>query len=291
MEPHDAKRAASDQRHAATREGTSSESRIVPEDIKACVWMDAGLLTWWLCDRELQCAGCPLDAALRHTSPERVESRSRQPLERTPSPGSAPEATPTDPHAWMVLVERAMPPLDARALYAPSHVWVRDDDDDTVRLGLDAFASWVVGRLRCVVLLPAGMRINRGEPCGWLDQPGGTLTVTSPVSGDIVECNTSLIARGACTLDDPFGVDWLLRIRPWRLRTETRSLMAASQFEAVVDEHALAWRRLLRRAVRAGTERAGPTLADGGRAIAGLDELLGARRHHRIAAGYLRTSH
>jgi len=33
-----------------------------------CVWMDAGVLTYRLCDRDFDCAHCPLNAALRGTA-------------------------------------------------------------------------------------------------------------------------------------------------------------------------------------------------------------------------------
>lgn len=32
---------------------------------QACVWMSAGLLRFWLCDRAFNCDDCPLDRALR----------------------------------------------------------------------------------------------------------------------------------------------------------------------------------------------------------------------------------
>ena len=31
----------------------------------ACVWMRAGVIRFWLCDRDFDCEHCPLDAALR----------------------------------------------------------------------------------------------------------------------------------------------------------------------------------------------------------------------------------
>lgn len=34
----------------------------------ACVWMRAGVIRFWLCDRDFDCEHCPLDAALRSRS-------------------------------------------------------------------------------------------------------------------------------------------------------------------------------------------------------------------------------
>lgn len=44
---------------------------------RTCVWMDAGVLTFKLCDRDFDCEHCPLDAALHGTSPA-PSARERQ---------------------------------------------------------------------------------------------------------------------------------------------------------------------------------------------------------------------
>lgn len=252
---------------------------VVPRGLTPCVWMEAGVLTLWMCDRDLQCSTCPLDAALHR--PHHITNPHRQ---------APPPAAPKRRLPWSRLIDRELASLDTHAQYAPTHTWVREEGDGLVRVGLDAFAAWVVGRLRGLVLVRAGMRVTRGDPFAWLDQAGGTLTVTSPVSGDVVQSNDTLTLRGELELDDPFESNWLLLLRPSRLRTEMRWLVRAPQFGPMVARDTRAWRRLLCKAVRAGSARAGSTLADGGCAVSDLDELLGARRHNRIASRFLRAS-
>lgn len=63
---------------------------------QACVWMSAGVLRFWLCDRGFDCDRCPLDAALRRVrrpvvaaSTTAAGSRLEQDLPRVPGiPGS-----------------------------------------------------------------------------------------------------------------------------------------------------------------------------------------------------------
>jgi hypothetical protein len=43
---------------------------------QACVWMEAGVLRYWLCNHDFDCDNCPLDAALRGVplaSPQRAK--------------------------------------------------------------------------------------------------------------------------------------------------------------------------------------------------------------------------
>ena len=249
---------------------------VVPGDRTPCVWMGAGVLTWWICDRDLECSECPLDAALRRTSCESLSS--------------ATFATTDSPRTRVEVVEREIEALDTRARYARTHVWVRREARQAVRLGLDAFAAWVIGHVRCVVLVPPGSRVARGEPCAWLDQPGGTLTIRSPISGDVIATNTTLSQRGDTELRDVFGSDWLLVLRPCRLRIESHQLAGANEFARRVAENVRVWRRVLRKAMQAGSTCTRSSLPDGGVAVADLDALLGPQRHTRIAAGFLRGS-
>jgi hypothetical protein len=53
----------------------------------ACVWMRAGVIRFWLCDRDFDCENCPLDAALR--APRASGSHDPTPLGR-PSPNPLP---------------------------------------------------------------------------------------------------------------------------------------------------------------------------------------------------------
>ena len=186
------------------------------------------------------------------------------------------------------LFQRRFRKLDDYTLYARSHLWLRQERDGLVRLGLDPLAAWVVGRLRCVVLLPSGMRMRRGDPCAWLDQVGGTLTIRSPLSGQVVEPNEAMVQRGEFEMHDPMGCEWLLLVRPWKLDADTRESFRAADFQAIFDEHVRAWKHTLHRARSPEASNLGPTLQDGGHAVATLDDLLGPSRHHRVAARLLR---
>lgn len=42
---------------------------VVFPNAQTCVWMEAGVISFWLCNREYDCEHCPLDAALRGGSP------------------------------------------------------------------------------------------------------------------------------------------------------------------------------------------------------------------------------
>ena len=39
---------------------------LIPEREKECIWMNAGLLFYKLCDRDYRCEKCPFDQAMRN---------------------------------------------------------------------------------------------------------------------------------------------------------------------------------------------------------------------------------
>ena len=145
-----------------------------------------------------------------------------------------------------------------------------------------------MGRLRCIVLPTLGTRVQRGHPCAWLDQQGGTLTLLAPMTGIVTERNAGFTARAGFELRDPQRADWLLCLRPLRSRAEWDSLLPAADFAPRMQADFAEWRRTLEREV-AGFAPAGVgrTAADGGIRVRDLASLLGDPRVHQLAAFFL----
>ncbi|MEN8151646.1 MAG: hypothetical protein ABFS86_17655 [Planctomycetota bacterium] len=58
---------------------TSAGSQpIIPIGEVPCVWMAAGVLTFRLCDRDLECGDCPLDRAIRNEPQPETTTRSSE---------------------------------------------------------------------------------------------------------------------------------------------------------------------------------------------------------------------
>ena len=72
---------------------------VIPQGEVPCVWMTACVLSFRLCDRDLECADCPLDLALRNAP--------------MPTPSADEIAGPPDPR------------VPQRVFLHPGHMWVR----------------------------------------------------------------------------------------------------------------------------------------------------------------------
>ena len=274
------------------REAGMQRARVVPEGETPCIWMLAGVLSCWICDLQLDCERCPLDAALRHETRRVLQPPVDAVLDRAANaqPASAAPEDSSREQGVQDLEMRDLPALDPDALYSRGHLWVRFEAEGRARVGLDAFAARIVGRLRCVVLPLVGSRLQRGRPCTWLDQPGGTLTLLAPLSGLVLECNEKLARGSNFELHDSMASAWLFVLQPHRPRTEALALLHAEDFSAIVQRDLESWHQALVRTLDVVTASGGETLADGGLLVRSAIEVLGAGGMHRLAARTLRPS-
>lgn len=216
-----------------------------------CIWMSAGLLSYKLCDRDLDCEYCPLDAALRG------------PTMKAPR------------RASLVSVSDVTESFPDDQLYLPGHSWLhRHDpsDERLVRFGLDAFAATIIGQC-CQVTGPVvGLEKKPGEDLCEIDMGLGVLPVSAPVAASVVAKNKALENDPSQLLTDPFGDGWIADLRIH----DPAQLCNLSTARRAREQTRLDLRRFRRRValqLLADTEGIGPCLPDGGE-LADLRQIL-----------------
>jgi glycine cleavage system H protein len=217
--------------------------------------MSAGLLTYKLCDRNMQCENCPLDAALRG------HGRPCQPAPRT-------NGTPV--HAPVTF------PGDRR--YTAQHSWLKPlvGQDGCVRLGLDAFAASLLPAPSAIHWFDSPLR-RSSEFCE-IDFDDVSLTLSlSSVRGRVVSFNDALELEPTSLLRDPYDEGWLAEIALDPVEQLDELLDAAkAREEARLD--ARHFRRRIAHYLLADDDRFAPTPIDEGRLLTDLRELLGGSR-------------
>ena len=108
--------------------------------------------------------------------------------------------------------------LDPKTLlYAASHEWVHVDDSPTgekmATVGLSDFAMKALTDLVHLELPPSGRKVTAGKPLGEVESVKAVSDLYSPVDGEVVEANTSLIDNLDALMQDPYGAGWLVKIR------------------------------------------------------------------------------
>ncbi len=240
----------------------SKKHHIVPPDELCCVWMTAGILSYQLCDREFECDDCPLDGAMRKHFSHRAEAFE---AESKPAPSAAPPQV-----------------LREGCRYSSNHCWIRQENPNLLRIGLEPGLSRALLAPRAVVYPTRGQRIHKRQTCLWIVMEGGTLPFESPCDGIIRGTNRQLAENPRLIQSQPFEDGWLLELDV----EDAASQMAESlDVEAVRPSYAASegrFRELLDGALRKGQPSVGATLADGGQLLQNIADLLGPSRYFSI---------
>ncbi len=226
-----------------------------------CVWMSAGLVAFKLCDRDFDCEHCPFDLAMRGVSAER-----RAPV--------APAALP-----------RLEFPGDRR--YHPAHTWAQSACPGKVRIGIDAFAAHVVGRIAGLILPSAHTPVKRGGIAAWLVEGNDLLPLRSPVSGTIVGRNSVALQQPAVVGSDPYGEGWLLDVAVPGDLDLTVELLTAGEIHDLANSHSERIDRRVRARLGDRPRDVGPTAADGGEPASDARRILGEERYRRLILSFL----
>jgi glycine cleavage system H protein len=123
-------------------------------------------------------------------------------------------------------------PQDLR--YSSEHEWARVEDG-RIRVGITKFAA---DRLSDVVFieLPApGASVTSMQPFGVVESVKAVSDLYAPVSGTVVEVNTSLTETPEVVNTDPYGSGWMIVVDPKDLR-EFEQLMSREQYLTAIGE-------------------------------------------------------
>jgi len=219
--------------------------------------MNAGLLTYKLCDRGFDCEHCPLDAALH---------------------GASPAATPlrevsAEPTRGMNMT------FPADRVYSAGHTWLQHLDAQTerFRFGLDAFATALIACPHRVRWNLVPRELRRGETICAIDFNGGSLLLGAPVMARLCGRNEALDDDPAAIVTAPYGEGWIADLTRVA-ESDSNGLLSA---EAGEEQARLDMRRFRRRIALHLLAEAGSigALADSGMLMSDPRCILGSAHY------------
>ncbi len=108
--------------------------------------------------------------------------------------------------------------------FTKTHEWVKVDGD-IVTIGLSDFAQSELGDITYLELPAVGQSIKKADPLGVVESVKAASDVYSPVSGEVVEENESVVDTPELVNSSPYDDAWLVKIR----------LSDPSQLEELMD--------------------------------------------------------
>lgn len=262
---------------------------VIPDTERFCIWMDAGIVDYQLCTSGFRCEGCTVDRQMRrHHQRPAQQGRGASDASGAPtavySSQSAQELCASTLESVVGSIKQRAFPEDRR--YASNHTWAKKQRDGSVLIGVDHFIGSLLTGVHAVACSMPETQIRAMQPCAWIVSGGATLSVSSPVSGTLLETNTSLAAASMKLHADPYGEGWIARIAP-----EDSPAGPALSASAAMATRISADCTRYKEAVNAGLAQIQVqlegTMFDGGVVLDNFEAILGTEQHYAIIERFL----
>lgn len=266
-------------------EKKKSKCRLIPEGELPCIWMEAGLIAYKLCNYDFDCEHCSFDAEMRWGGhPEK------------PSASAGPPQAP-------VIRERETADVMEGYFYHQGHTWVKVEEGGDrgpfrFRIGLDGFAAKILPRVKSVILPRVSQAIRQGHVFCWVVCGSSTMPLVAPISGTVVALNLKVRARPQMISADPHVESWLVAVDVMDPEGDLSELRRGTD---AVSWMASEWRKFERlasllhwpthaQAEGRGKMEVGVTMADGGERLIEVPDEDTLKRYFKFIAPFFDRS-
>lgn len=97
--------------------------------------------------------------------------------------------------------------------WVEKHVWVRDDGDEVLTIGVTDPAQHLAARVVAITTKKVGRTVERGQSLATIESGKWVGPVPSPVNGDIIAVNEALAGNPTLVNSDPYGDGWVVRMK------------------------------------------------------------------------------
>ncbi|MGN9782305.1 glycine cleavage system protein GcvH [Nonomuraea sp. ZG12] len=117
--------------------------------------------------------------------------------------------------------------------YTKEHEWVAGLEDGLIAtIGITAFAAEALGDVVYVQLPEVGSTIEPGDSIGEVESTKSVSEIFTPVGGEVVEVNQSLVDDPSLANSDPYGEGWMFRVR---VEGNAEDLLSAEEYAALTS--------------------------------------------------------
>lgn len=145
------------------------------------------------------------------------------------------------------------------------HTWVKIEEDNSVRIGIDDFALRMMGPLSRIEAPLMGKKITHDEASILVKRGDHSAEMLAPVSGVVMAINPELREEGSLANNSPYSEGWVMKVEPDNLREEIKNLMINQETDDFIKGQVDMLYDLVE-------EVSGPLAADGGDLI---DDVFG----------------
>ena len=158
-----------------------NKKHIWPESEIPCIWMEAGVVDFKLCDNNNNCENCPFDAIMRN---------------RATSPGTAQDSSNKNLQENDGIQHLLNPPekisVDDHVYYGAKHWYFERLGENKTLVGFDQVTLSVFPKFTDLIISEE-QQIKKGQAVCWFVSEFGTMCLPAPISGKITKVNNSFL--------------------------------------------------------------------------------------------------
>jgi len=163
-------------------------------------------------------------------------------------------------HVVPVMVSGFQVPENVR--YHSGHTWALSESRELVRVGIDDFASKLVGKIEGIALPQRGRWVRQGQKIWTIFRDGKSLDMVSPIEGTVSDVNEAVVKDPSLALKDPFGEGWIVTVQAPDSKVNFRNLLGGALARMWTEDSALRLRKRMPVAMAAALAQDGGVAVD-----------------------------
>jgi len=129
--------------------------------------------------------------------------------------------------------------------YHAGHTWALSESRELVRVGMDDFASKLIGKIDSISLPQRGRWVRQGQKIWTIFRDGKSVDMVSPIEGTITDVNESVATNPELARKDPYGEGWLVTVQAPDSKLNFRNLLGGTLARLWTESAALQLRNKL----------------------------------------------
>ncbi len=118
--------------------------------------------------------------------------------------------------------------------YTKTHEWVRLEDK-TATVGITDFAQHQLGDIVYIELPEKGANLERQSSAGEIESVKAVGELLMPLSGRIIEVNSTLVENPELVNSSPFSSGWMLKLE-YTNELEINDLLSVEDYKRIAEE-------------------------------------------------------
>lgn len=122
--------------------------------------------------------------------------------------------------------------------YHGGHTWALAESRELIRVGMDDFASKLIGKIESIALPQRGRWVRQGQKIWTIFRDGKSVDMVSPIEGTIADVNEAVAKNPDLAREDPYGEGWLVTVQAPDSKLNFRNLLSGSLARLWIEDSA-----------------------------------------------------